>query len=66
MIDLEPIFEDLSHRLKHINLPKGDLSDVGNEIGIIIGKYISKEMGFEYEDLIAGIRHGISLTNGTH
>lgn len=66
MIDLKPIFEDLSQTLKSINIPKGDLSDVGNELGIIIGKYISEEMGFEYEDLIAGIRHGISLTNGTH
>lgn len=66
MIDLNPIFEDLSQTLKSINIPKGDLSDVGNELGIIVGKYISKEMGFEYDDLIAGIRHGISLTKGTH
>lgn len=45
----------------------GDLSDIGNEIGIAIGESISKdEIGYETEDLIHGIRHGISLTNGTH
>jgi hypothetical protein len=66
MIDLKPILEDLSQRLHQINIPKGDLSDIGNEIGIILGKYISKEMGFEKEDLIAGIKHGISLIDGTH
>jgi hypothetical protein len=44
-----------------------DLSDVGNSIGIAIGKYISKdELGFEYDDLIDGIKHGISLIDGTH
>lgn len=66
MIDLKPIFEDLSQTLKQVKIEKGDLSDVGNEIGIILGKYISEEMGFEKQDLIAGIKHGISLIDGTH
>jgi len=43
-----------------------DLSDVGNTIGIIIAKYFNEEMGFEKESFLAGIKHGISLTDGTH
>jgi hypothetical protein len=45
----------------------GDLSDIGNEIGIVIGKYIEKDkMGCELDDFIHGIKHGISLVDGTH
>jgi len=40
------------------------LSDVGNEIGIVLGRYIDKEQDFK--DFIQGLRHGISLTNGEH
>jgi len=47
-------------------LEKGDLSDIGNIIGIAIGPYISEEMGYELGAFHAGIRHGISLTDGTH
>ena len=44
----------------------GDLSDCGNEIGYTVGcKYKNMTEG-EIEDFITGIRHGISLTNGTH
>jgi len=66
MIEVEPIVKDLTEQLQKINFSKGDLSDIGNEIGIALGKYISDEMGFEYEDFLAGIRHGISLAKGTH
>lgn len=45
---------------------EGDLSDIGNEIGIVLGKYISEELGSELESFYAGIEHGISLTKGTH
>lgn len=39
-----------------------DLSDIGNEIGLIIGKHINeKRMGYEYSSLIHGINHGIDL-----
>jgi len=45
---------------------EGDLSDCGNEIGHTVGlKYKNMTEG-EIEDFITGIRHGISLTNGTH
>jgi hypothetical protein len=44
----------------------GDLSDIGNEIGIAIGQYLSQEKDDDIESFIHGINHGISLTNETH
>ena len=44
----------------------GDLSDCGNEIGLIVGECYEDMTIDEIENFIAGIRHGISLTNGTH
>lgn len=45
---------------------EGDLSDCGNEIGYIVGCKYKNMTEDEIEDFITGIRHGISLTNGTH
>jgi hypothetical protein len=42
----------------------GDLSDIGNEIGIVIAKYFDEEN--TVDDFIHGLKHGISLTDGTH
>ena len=42
----------------------GDLSDLGNEIGIVVGKFVDEENTIE--DFIRGLRHGKSLTDGTH
>ena len=45
----------------------GDLSDLGNDIGLSIGKYINNDkLGYEKEDLISGINHGISIIDGSH
>jgi len=42
----------------------GDMSDFGNEVGIVVGQFFkSKE---DIEDFITGLRHGISLADGTH
>ena len=41
---------------------KGDISDIGNEIGIVIGKYSE----YDIKNFISGLNHGISLSNGTH
>jgi hypothetical protein len=51
-------------QLEKVNYDNGDMSDVGNEIGIALGQYLSTEE--ELNDFIAGLKHGISLTNGTH
>jgi hypothetical protein len=45
---------------------EGDLSDCGNEIGNMVGSKYKNMTEEEIEDFITGIRHGISLTNGTH
>jgi len=48
-------------------LAECDLSDIGNEIGIAISKYLMKrKMGYTKDDFIRGIKHGISLMDGTH
>jgi len=60
---MEKIKEEIK---KQLDSPATDLNDIGNSIGIAIGKYISEEIGFEKNDLLAGINHGISLVDGTH
>lgn len=44
----------------------GDMGDIGNLIGIVIGKNISDNLGFSKEDFINGLNHGFSLIDGTH
>jgi len=44
----------------------GDISDLGNEIGLIVGSAYENMTEEEIVDFIHGFRHGISLTNGTH
>jgi hypothetical protein len=45
----------------------GDLSDLGNDIGLNIGKYIdNSKLGYEKDDFISGLNHGISIVDGTH
>lgn len=57
------IKENIKNQLDKVNY-KGDLSDIGNEIGIAIGNYFDKEN--TVEDFISGLRHGISLVDCTH
>ena len=58
------ILNRIKTQLEKVNYDNGDISDVGNEIGIAIGQYLSTEE--ELNDFITGLKHGISLTNGTH
>ena len=61
------ISKELQTALEKVSLPNNsDLSDLGNEIGICLGKYISEKMGFEIESFISGFKHGVSLAKGTH
>ena len=63
---VDDVVESLNHNTDKLNV-KCDLSDIGNEIGIAIGKYIDpNKLGYELESFIAGIKHGISLVDGTH
>jgi hypothetical protein len=58
---------DISKRLTILPYESGDISDIGNELGIILGKYIDEhDHGWDKDGFIAGLNHGISLTDGTH
>jgi hypothetical protein len=66
MSAFDNIRRDVKTQLDKINY-QGDLSDIGNEIGIAIGKYIHEDSsGWGLDDFIHGVKHGISLTDGTH
>ena len=67
---MENILEALIKHLESIKntapINHGDLSDLGNEIGIIIGEYTTDKMGYEKDDFVSGVLHGISISDGTH
>lgn len=67
MEKFEKVKIDIVNQLLAIKYKNGDLSDIGNEIGIILGEFINKnELGCDLDDFLSGLNHGISLTNGTH
>ena len=55
--------EAIVTQLNNIKPPFYDESDLGNEIGIVLGKHLNPG---QIESFIMGLKHGISLTNGTH
>jgi hypothetical protein len=67
---MENILDTLIKHLESIKnsapINHGDLSDLGNEIGIIIGQYTNDKMGYEKDDFVSGVYHGISISDGTH
>ena len=44
----------------------GDMADFGNEVGYAVGTIIQNMNEEQISDFITGLKHGISLTNGTH
>ena len=58
------ILNRIKTQLDNVNYDNGDISDIGNEIGFAIGEHLSTEE--ELNDFISGLKHGISLKNGTH
>lgn len=63
MDNFDKLKDDLITALSDIKY-KGDISDIGNEIGIVTAKYFDSDN--TREDFEHGINHGISLTDGTH
>lgn len=58
---------EISETLDNLPYDNADISDVGNEIGIIIAKYFdNNDFGWDKDEFIYGLNHGISLTDGTH
>jgi len=64
--EFEDIRASIITQLGNIKYKSGDLSDMGNEIGIAIGKYTMGDNALDVDDFIAGLRHGVSLIDGTH
>ena len=64
MDNFQHIIKQIKEHMEKVSYENGDLSDIGNEIGIVLGHYVETEQDFK--DLVQGMRHGISLTNGTH
>ena len=70
MTKFEQIKKDIMLQLAKVNYSTGDLTDIGNEIGVAIGKYTMEENAkddtLDAESFICGVKHGISLIDGTH
>jgi hypothetical protein len=70
MTKFEQIKKDIIQQLEKVNYSTGDLTDIGNEIGVAIGKYTMEENAdddaLDTESFICGLKHGISLIDGTH
>ena len=65
-IKFKEVFEQMCQTFREIRYINGDISDVGNEIGYALGKALTDLTEDEIKDFIHGVKHGISLTNGTH
>ena len=65
-IKFKEVFEQTCQTFREIRHINGDISDVGNEIGYALGKALTDLTEDEIKDFIHGVKHGISLTNGTH
>jgi len=56
----------ISVKLLKVTYDNGDISDIGNEIGIAVGEALENLTESEVAQFIFGFKHGVSLTNGTH
>lgn len=65
-IDFQKTLRHITSELSNLPYDNGDISDIGNEVGIAIGTIIPDISEEEINDFVSGVRHGISLINGTH
>jgi hypothetical protein len=63
MENFDKVVGEIISQLANIDY-SGDMSDIGNEIGIAIGNEFDEDNTIE--DFIMGLKHGVSLTDGTH
>lgn len=59
---LELLSKELNKKIQY----DGDIADFGNEVGYALGNIMPNMKEAQIKDFITGLRHGISLTNGTH
>jgi len=44
-----------------------DLGDIGDDVGVVLGEFISRDsLGWDVDDFVWGVYHGISKIDGTH
>lgn len=65
-INFKDTINSLITKLGSVKYDNGDISDLGNEIGIGLGNILPGLSEDEIRMFISGFRHGVSLTNGTH
>ena len=65
-LDFKEVLGIIVKQLNDVEYDHGDLSDIGNEVGYIIGKLIDDMNDEDIQTFITGFKHGVSLTNGTH
>jgi len=63
-LEFKKTIKKLITDLSEVEYSKGDVSDIGNEIGLSLGLHLDSED--KIEDFIHGLRHGISIVDGTH
>lgn len=70
MTKFEQIKISIINRLSGLEYNTGDFSDIGNEIGIALGEYTMEgtadDDGSCIDILIDGIKHGVSIIDGSH
>jgi len=64
--DFQRTLKLITSKLDNVPYNNGDISDIGNEIGIAVGSILENMTEEEINDFISGFKHGVSLTNGTH
>jgi hypothetical protein len=67
MNEFQQLKKDIINQLENIEYNNGDLTDIGNEIGLAISKYTIKEdsedRGYDLKSFIDGLEHGIESVN---
>lgn len=64
--DFQEVLKYMTLKLNNVSYNNGDISDIGNEVGLAIGSILENMTDEEIDDFVSGFRHGVSLTNGTH
>ena len=60
-IEFTKILQVVAEHLSKVTYDKGDMSDIGNEIGIAISKAVPNITDEEIVDFIVGLNHGLDL-----
>jgi len=62
-IDFQELVKFVSSKLNNIKYVNGDISDLGNEVGMAVTEYTKNITETDINDFISGFIHGINLKN---